>query len=305
MGVTVSEKIKSILASQRETETLGAERVRSLLEEVRRQIVAELVGMPSGNYSSYFLQSSLASIDHHLATWESAAQRELGNVLTEAWSAGLNLVPSAMKAAGTTFQLPWISSHTLDALKDFSFGKISGVKGDLYSKIKAELSLGVLGQKTPQEIAAKLAEGLADHTLPLGKGGFSIFKSVAERAEVITGLETGRAFSMATKLSIEAAQEILPEMEGMWVHAGHPRAPRQSHLLMHGQTRKKGAAFYTTAQGGKVFFPRDPQAPLSEVIRCGCDLIPWYPDFGSKADFAQDFDTQQLAAKKPKDAQKQ
>ena len=296
MAVSVTQKIKAILAAQAENEALGTERVLALLEELRRQIISELATMPSGSYSSYVMKASLASIDEHLVKWEGSVQRELDFALTQSWAAGAKLLPAASEAAGVALQLPWISTGTLDALKEFTFGRISGVRGDLYNRIKGELTLGILGQKTPQEVAAQLAEGLQGQKLPVGKGGHPIFKSAAERAEVITGLEMGRAFSMATEMSIEAAQQILPDLERMWLHAGHPGAPRQSHLLMHGQTRKVGAAFYQTPQGAKVFFPRDPQAPVSEVIRCGCDLIPWHPGWGSKEAFQKDFDNRQEAA---------
>ena len=301
MALQVTQKIKALLSTQKGNEALGVERVLALLEEVRGQVIAALVGMPSGSYDSYYLQSSLRSIEKHLADWETSVQGELGTSLGSAWAAGLDLLPAASQAGGVALQLPWISSSTLDALKEFSFGKISGVRGDLYNKIKGELTLGVLGQKTPQEVAGELADGISDLKLPTGRFGHPIFKSAAERAEVITGLEIGRAFSMATEASIEAAQATLPELERMWLHAGHPGAPRQSHLLMHGQTRKVGAAFYQTSAGAKVFYPRDPQAPVSEVIRCGCDLIPWHPNWGSKESFQNDFDSRQEAAYNRKD----
>jgi len=296
MAVSVTQKIKAILAAQAENEALGAERVLALLEELRRQIITELIAMPSGGHSSYVMKASLASIDAHLQNWEVSVHRELDSALTQSWAAGANLLPAASEAAGVAVQLPWISTGTLDSLKDLTFGRISGVRGDLYNRIRGELTLGILGQKTPQEVAAQLAEGLQGQKMPVGKGGHPIFKSAAERAEVITGLEMGRTFTIATERSIEAAQQILPDLERMWLHAGHPGAPRQPHLLMHGQTRKVGAAFYQTPQGAKVYFPRDPQAPISEVIRCGCDLIPWRPSWGSKESFQKDFDRKQEAA---------
>jgi hypothetical protein len=300
MAITVSEKIKVILATQRSGEKLGAERVLALLEELRRQIIAELVGTPAGSYSTMFLQSSLASIDAHLSTWENAVRNQLGAALASSWESGMGLLPTAADTAGLALQVPWISGHTLDALKEFAFGRISAVRGDVYTRIKGELTLGVLGQKTPQQVAGQLAGDLEGQPMPVGRWGHPIFKSAAERAEVITGLEMGRAFSIANEQSIEAAQQTVPELERMRIHAGHPNAPRQAHLLMHGQTRKVGVAFYETATRAKVYFPRDPQAPVSEVIRCGCTHIPWHPEFGTKESFARDFDTRQKVANTPK-----
>jgi len=124
--------------------------------------------------------------------------------------------------------------------------------------------------------------------------GPSIFKSVAERAETITGLEMGKVFSTATQKSMEQAEDVLPGLESMWLHAGHPRMPRRTHLMMHGQKRKIGNPFYRTPQGQPVMYPRDPKAPVSEIIRCGCIHIPWHPDWGSSDTFVGSFDQTQL-----------
>ena len=110
---------------------------------------------------------------------------------------------------------------------------------------------------------------------------------------MITGLEMGRAFSIATQTSLEAAAETLPDLQRMWLHAGHPRMPRQVHLLMHGQTRGMKNPFYQSTDGGAVMYPRDPQAPIKEVIRCGCDHIPYMERWGSAKDFAASWDQTQ------------
>jgi len=285
MAVSVTSKIKSILATQKRDEALGVDRVLALLAEVKTQIIGELATAQAGSYSAYHLKSSLNSIERHLSDWQSAATRELGAGLGASWTAGAGLLTEAATAAGVQTGSYWISTHLLDSLKDFAFGRISAVGGDAFNKIKGELTMGILGQKTPQEVAARIAGNL---------GGRSIFKSIAERSEVITGLEMGRAFSMGTQLSMEKAADTLPELKRMWLHAGHPGAPRAIHLALHGQVRGMDKPFYKTAEGSKVMYPRDPKAPVKEVIRCGCTHTPWMPQFGEQKAFAQDFDTRQL-----------
>jgi hypothetical protein len=291
MAVKVTTEIKRILATQKRDETLGVERVLALLQEVQKEIVAELATSQVGSYSAFHLRGTLGSIEKHLADWQSAADRELGSGLADSWEAGKSLLPSAATAAEIHMVTPWISGHTLDALKEFTFGRIASVGGDAYNKIKGEVTMGILGQKTPQEVAANIAGNLQSP---------SIFKSIAERAEVITGTEMGRAFSMATQLSIEAAHETLPDLQYMWLHAGHPRMPRMLHLALHGQVRQVGKPFYQTPEGAKVMYPRDPKAPIKEVIRCGCIHVPYMDAWGDAKEFANDFDAQQQQANKPR-----
>lgn len=293
MAVKVSSKIKAIL-KERDAEILsGQQAVKKLLEEIRKQILLDLATLPGDGYSAYYLRQILASIDEHLSSWAAGAIRELDGRLLTTWELGAELLPQAAAVAGLELGHIAISTGTLEALKEFTFGKISGVRGDLYNKIRGELTLGVLGQRTPQEVTQALTGDIRDIPIPVGKFGKPVFKSIEERAEVITGTEMGRAFSLATEKSLEAARETVPELGSMWIHAGHPKQPRQVHILMHGQVRTEGKPFYKTPEGVPVHYPRDPNAPIKEVIRCGCTHIPYHPLFGDAAEFAADFYTQQ------------
>jgi hypothetical protein len=175
--------------------------------------------------------------------------------------------------------------------------EIGGERIPLNADHKEDLQAAILGQKTPQEVAGILAGSIENLPIPKNKWGHPLFRSAAERAEVITGLETGRAFSIATQKSLESAGDAVPGLKKMWLHAGHPRTPRQSHLYMHGQTRDSDKAFYDT-KDGQVMYPRDPNAPISEVIRCGCTHIPYAPEWGAADKWAESFMTAQDKANK-------
>jgi hypothetical protein len=291
--VKVTSKIKAILADRDKEILSGQEAVAKILEETRRQILLELATLPGDGWSAHFLQQSLSAINARLNTWETATGRELGGRLSSTWESGAELLPTAMDAAGIRVSSFGISSTILDSLKEFAFGRISAVKGDLFNKIRGELTLGVIGQKTPQEVTRALMGDLADKPIPIGKWGKPVFKSVEERAQVITGTEMGRAFSLATQKSMDDAVDSVPELKKMWLHAGHPGVPRAIHLALHGQVRDMDRPFYS-ADGIRIMYPRDPNAPIKEVIRCGCTHIPYHPAFGDAVAFATDFDNRQL-----------
>lgn len=276
--------IKSIL-NQRDREIVsGSDAVRQMLDALRKQIVGELAALPAESFTAYRQRQALASIEKHLADFESAAKTEGAKLITSMWEAGGGLLTTAAAAGGTPAIVTGfghISANIVETLKDFTFGRYAAMTSDLRGRINARLTLGVLGQATPQQIAGDIA-GSIDNP--------SIFKSIAERAEVITQTEMGRAFSVATQKSMEGALSSLPGMKKLWIHAGHPRMPRQVHLLMHGQTRAIDAAFYKTAEGASVLYPRDPKAPIKEVIRCGCTHVPHMDQWGSADDFAAAWD---------------
>jgi len=283
--------LKQIITDQEARVITGQEAVLRTLEEVRRQVALELLTAPADSFSSYRLTQTLNAIDEHLKQWAGLAGREIDAGIVSSWNAGKELLPTMMSTAGLGMGQFNIPTSVLEQLQAFTWGKINGVAGETAAKIKAELTLGMLGQKTAQEVARDIVGDLPT-ILPLYKGR-AIFKSVAERAEVIVGTELGRAFSMASQKSMEAAADTLPKLQKMWLHAGHPKVGRQIHLLMHGQVREIGSPFYQAVSGYGLQFPRDPKAPISEVIRCGCTHVPHHPDWGTAQEFADAFDSRQ------------
>lgn len=265
MAVSVTAEIERLLKAKDQRILDGAAAVRGLLEEVKKQILEELQTVQGESYAAYHLRQNLASIEQHLARFEANAGRELVNLLDTAWEDGGDLPLAAVRAGGlisTSFGM--VPTSVLQSIKDFSVYKISGLTADAFSRIRGELTLGILGQKTPHQVTQAIAGTLESP---------GVFRSIAERAEVITGTEMGRAFSQATQLGLEQAAQSLPELKKQWWHAGHPKQPRQNHLALHGQIQPVDRPFVL---GSLVIrFPRDPKAPASEVIRCGCDHVPW------------------------------
>lgn len=294
---TVTSTIKRILKDQAAGIIDGQDAVLQLLGEVRREILAELSSGHVGSYTALQMRQSLASIERYLQDFESAADRELGSRIATAWAKGAELVPATLQLSGSGGALTGfgsISAHLVDALKEFAFGRIASVSSDLHTKIKGELTLGILGQKTPQQVMAVIAGDIEGVAMPKNRFGGPVFKSAAERAEVITQTEMGRAFSMATSKSLDQAQGTVPDLQKMWLHAGHPGRPRLHHLALHGAVREMDKPFYSSP--AVVMYPHDPEAPIKEVIRCGCTHIPYMAAWGDAETFSADFDKHQAAA---------
>lgn len=105
---------------------------------------------------------------------------------------------------------------------------------------------------------------------------------------------------MSTELGINKAQEVLPDLEKMWVHAGHPKQARLSHVAAHGQHVKADEKFLI---GGLVMrYPRDPAGGVANSVHCGCELVPYMADWYTPDEFLKDWEVQQ---KKVADRHKQ
>ena len=305
--VEVTDKMKEILIDQIHRTTDGQVTIRRILEEIRKQVFTELVSVPQIDntttaFSAAHMRLTLNSINEHIATFEAEAQKELVKGITESWEAGYEMLPKMMSAAGisTGFGIsrnllnqfdPWLSS-----MKDFTSGMVEHLAVDAQLKIKGELSLGVLGQKTPYEVAQAVAANLPAK-LPEFKSGKSIFKNISERAAVITETEMGRVFSMASHASMLAAAETLPNLKKMWLHAGHPKTPRPSHLALNGDIKPVKTPFLLG--NIRMQYPRDPAGPISEIIRCGCMSVTYMPELGTKEEFLKSWEDAQAIANAP------
>lgn len=262
---TVTAEISRLLKAKEQKLLDGTAAIKGLLSEVQKQILAELLAVSGETYAAYHLKQNLASIERYLQGFESSAQTELGKLIDDAWQLGADL-PFAAATAGGLMTTPFghIPGTVLETLKDLSTHRISGLSGAAFDKIRGELSLGILGQKTPHQVTQAIAGNLNSP---------GVFRTIAERAEIITGVEMGRAYSQATELGMQQAQSSLPALKKQWWHAGHPKQPRQNHLKLHGQVQPVGQKFLLGSLA--MMFPRDPAAPASEVIRCGCDHVPY------------------------------
>lgn len=267
-------EIERLLRARQRGTLNGVKAIQGILGEVRLQILEELRTVDGESYSALALRRNLASIERHLADFEGRAGREVTGLIEQAWTAGAELVPRAAQSAGLGVgAFGHIASPLLETMQDFSFHKIRGISQAAFDRIRAELTLGLLGQKTPHQVTMAVAGTLESP---------GVFASIATRAEVIVKTEMGRAYAAATVEGLKQAGENGVEMHKQWWHAGHPARPRMSHLALHGQIQPVDKPFMV----GTVLmdYPRDPKAPASEVINCGCEVLPWHPAWGDPHD---------------------
>lgn len=266
----VTTKINQLLKEKNKGIISGQKAMTGIYEELRKQTMDQLKSVDADSYSAYHLKQNRAMLEKAIADAESRAKKEVNENLDKMWGAGDTLVKEAIYVGEAVVQgkAYFLSNALLDALKDFTATRLESLSEAAWNKMNAELSLGVLGQKTPYEVAKAIGGTLKDP---------GIYRNVFTRAATITEVEMGRVFSTATVESLKKAEKDVPGMMKEWIHAGHPRAPRVSHLMLHGQRRNVDEPFVI---GSLVIdYPRSPKAAIEEVIHCGCEVVPWHENW--------------------------
>ena len=263
---TVNSEIKRIIKEKDKAIRTGTETVRGLLQELNAQVQAELGKAALGSWDAYSLRQYLDSIEYQMGAFSSKVKTSEGALLSESWGMGQAMVDAPLAVGGiyTGFHL---STSVLDTMKDFTFNKINGVVGAAWDQVRGELTMGILGGKTPQEVATAIGKNI-----DAGR-----FASISQRAETITKTEMGRAFSQATQLRMEQSAGHVEGLEKQWRHAGHPMKARPDHVAIDGQHVPVDEPF--RVGGVLMMFPRDPGAPIEETINCGCDHVPYHANW--------------------------
>lgn len=273
MALSPTQELQQIIRQKDRWLITGPEKVIKLLRELRKQVLDEIGRAAISGWQQHQLKETLAAIERAADDYTRRIQAELGIDLRKFWDLGQESVYKPLNAGGvyTGFN---ISRETLNVLSDFTYHKIAGVTGAAFDKIKAELTLGVLGGKTPQQVAEAVGAQL---------NGPSIFASIEARAETIAKTELGRVYSMAAEQRRQQAADYVDGLVKIWDHAGHPRNPRWSHLAVHGQEVPVGEPFKLRDENGyRLMYPHDPNAHISEVINCGCDAVTWKQSWGER-----------------------
>lgn len=263
-----SAAIKKALKEKDQGIISGEKAMLGILEELHRQVMAEIGKAALGSWDSFHLRQVLDSIEFQMARSSSAAQTTMTGLLDTAWGMGVATVDAPLAVAGiyTGYHL---ATSTLDVMKEYSNDYLKNLFGDAWYKVKGEITLGVIGGKSPQEVAAAIGK-----TMDAGR-----FKDIATRAETIARHEMGTVYSQAGQMRMEQAAEHVPGLEKQWRHVGHPRAPRPTHAAMDGHHVPIGEPFFHGAGGFPLMYPRQPEAPLEETMHCGCDSIPYHADW--------------------------
>lgn len=259
------KKLTAAAEKARDREALAAIR---LLHEARQKIAAAVAAT---DWQAFYLPQQQAAIERALEEFSRRFGQHLSEAQSRAWQTGAGMTDKIILAAGVTAMIPEIDITALTLMQKFGAGLVRGLGQDAAQKITNELTLGLMGQKTPYEVMTAVGKNLKDP---------SIFKSIAARAETITRTECGRALEAASHARLAKAAEVVPGLKKMWQHGGS-MMPRPAHLAADGQIRDVNEPF--DVGGEKLMYPQDPAGSPGNTINCSCYTVPYKEEWQEKA----------------------
>ena len=258
--------------------------VLQLLVAAKARIIETLTGQPS-DFQQWQLSRLLGQINDVLdgAMGQAGALFELR--MKDAWALGEDLVDKPLAAIGHSVEmvLPQLDVGVLKQMQAFGALRLKDVGREASGKIGAQLGMVTIGGVSPFE-AIKEVQKLLDNDSP-------------RRATAIVTTEVSRAFALASNERLVQAAELVPELGKQWRRSGKVHS-RWNHDLIDGQVVGAKDKFSVPNPGGgidKMNCPHDPNAPIEQVIHCGCVMLPWKTNWKVKTPKAQPFIEKELA----------
>lgn len=259
-------KVRQLLKNVDKLGDDGVRRVIRLLSDARKNVAAT-VG--STEWEIFRLQELKGGVERALQEFGTKFGVEMRETQREFWARGIDLVDVPIREVGIVAAIPEIDTTALAIMQDFSADLITNLTQDAIKKINTEITLGLMGNKSPFEVMQAVGRNLKDK---------SIFTSIQHRASVIVEHEAGRVLEMAGQARKEAAARVVPGLQKQW-HYGlaFRRVPRVSHQAADGQVRDIDRPFNV---GGELLqFPRGPAGSAKNTINCKCTSLAFHADW--------------------------
>lgn len=256
-------KLKELMAGVGKLKNEEVRRVMVLLEDLHREIASRVaVSEWDAHHLIEMKRTIAAAVKAFRARYTAASESALASM----WEAGMESVDLPLTVAGVSIAAPTIPRAALEIMQDYSADLIRGLTADALKQVNNEITLGVLGGKTPYQAMEAIGR-----TIDAGR-----FKSLSYRAEMITRTEMARVNSAAREARMQAvAGKTDPPMRYMkkWVSSGK-RHPRPHHARLDGTVIGLDEKFL-----GRIPYPHAPGLPASETINCGCTHVLYSPDW--------------------------
>lgn len=264
--MSTAELIRRLLNRRARLENRSAAELLRLLQESRRDILAELLS-PHGRFDDFRFRVMISVIDRKIAEASALSGRVVDTAVRGSWDAGLEFgavgVPKAFIYDVSPDVLRAISSVTKDSIND--------VWIEAGKTIKVAVRRVTLGVDNLSDAIRRLSGVLRSP---------KVFGTVETRAEMIIRTEVNRTFSMAADAQMGQAGKAMAaggfELRKYWLSA-HDSRVRETHAEAAKTYSKANAIPETEAyivDGEALMYPLDPTASASNSIGCRCVSVP-------------------------------
>jgi uncharacterized protein with gpF-like domain len=263
-------KLDQLLADAKQLTPEAEKSVRTLLEQMSREVLSDIVRTDPASYTAARLKALKAQIDRLTAEFGRQAAARIGAIQQKAYAETCVAVDATVAAGtGAVMIHPVIDRQALAIVQGYTADLITGVSQQAGTQINAAIQRAYMGGASLTDLVKQIGTALAD-------GEFTgLFSQIGERASMIAMNETMRVHSLASQARMTDLVTRTPELRKEWMHIPAARVPRLTHMLANGQTQKVEEPFHVG--GEDLMYPRDPSGSPENTINCHCISRPWLP----------------------------
>lgn len=264
--IAFQKKVDELIKRSQNLENAEVKKVITLLSDARKNVAATVA---TTDWQAYRLPEFKNAIDRALQEFGSKYGVDLREAQRSFWEDGINMVDAPLREVGVYASFAAIDTTVLGIMQGYGADLVKGLAKDAALRINNEITMGLMGQKTPFEVMETVGKNLKNK---------SVFTSIAARAETIVRTEAGRVLEAASQARMTEAAKLVPGLQKQWMHGTVTRQPRLTHLAAAGQIRDVDKPF--DVGGEPLMYPRDPAGSAKNTINCGCYTVPYMASWG-------------------------
>ncbi len=270
MGETMPEtktkflkRVERFLNANERMTTREANKLVRLLKDARNEITQAIKNVPLTEWQMYYLPQLREQLNERLVGLETRLVQQTTDSTKAMFEYSVNKADELSRAAGA-IELPrvMVDPEVLEATQTLTGELIKTVPNNLRGRLGNRLALGLLEQKSAQQVAREMVED---------------FKLAAPQADRIARTELLRTQSLAQEKRFEQIVELDPAMKKAWKWSGKPGG-RTGHAEAEATYMANPIPFdepfmVAPVAGGRkepLQFPRDPAGSPENTINCGC-----------------------------------
>lgn len=250
-------KLEELLKATGHLTDVEVGRVQALLKDAADRIRDAIA---STEWEAYRIQQFKEAVERAISAFSQQYQTGFADASRSMWEAGIEAVEHPLQFAGISVMTAAVNREALEILQGYSADLITNLSVDAIKRITAEITLGILGEKSPWEVMSAIGTTL--------KGG-GVMAGISHRAETIARTEMARIHSLAREARMRMLVDENPAAgwKKKWISSGKAH-PREWHRKLNGMIVDMDKKF-----PGGILYPHAPGLPAKEVINCGCTHV--------------------------------
>lgn len=262
-----AQKVRELIAASRSLTPATRKSIVDLLDEARKRIASQLIGMNPDSYSAAQLRILKQSVDQAMEDFANGAVRSVLSLEQQAARLGAQTALGPLASAGLeASSFGQVSQNTLSIAQGYTADLLTSISRTAAAEVNAALQRAFLGGQQIADIIRQVGKSI-------GGGDFSgIFSPIGKRAATIAVNEVLRVHSIAQQAQLEDLAGRHPGLGKQWKHINASLVPRISHEYADGQIVPVSDAF--EVGGEELMYPRDPAGSPENTINCHCMMVP-------------------------------